>query len=115
MEQEDFIAEGFKRITDEDLAVRNPPKIRWGDKYKAWDDKKKIEYLEKLANSMNHAVSLLQDERDQLNKLCEMKEGQLVKLSEALKQNNEMLHHEITRMNKEKQGLNARIKELIEA
>lgn len=112
VEESDFIAEGFKKITDQDLIIRNPPKIKWGQKYKDWDDKKKIQYLEKLACSMNHAASLLQDERDKLNEVCKLKEDQINKMTQAVRSNNFMLQEQITKMNEQRQVYNKHVVEL---
>ena len=114
----DFVGAGFHKLDEKILTLR-PPKIQWGLIYRDWDDKKKIEYLEKLASSMNHAAALIQDERNQLNALMAKKEEQLVAMNKAIEQNNAMLQSEIGRMNAEKQEyneaiavLNRRIKEL---
>ena len=80
--------------------------------YKEKSDKEKIEYLEKLASSMNHAIALIQEERNKLGELCELKEQQLVKIAEAVRTNNEMLQQEVTRMNAERQGYNREVARL---
>ncbi len=117
-EMEDFIGAGFKRI-DSNLIAANPPRIHWGDIYKRWPEDRKVQHLEKLAAAMNHAAALIQDERDQLNKLLEAKEQQIVSLKTALEQNNEMIQSQMLRMNEEKQlandayaKLNAEVREL---
>lgn len=43
---------------------KNAPMISWGEDYKKWDDAHKIEYLEKLSSSLNHALDLMQQERN---------------------------------------------------
>ena len=116
--EEDLVAKGFHRL-DSKLITDKPPKIKWGDIYNNWADVQKVKYLEKLAASMNHAASLIQNERDQLNELMELKEAQIVSMKEALDANNKMIQSEITRTNEEKQNyhkliseLNAQIREL---
>lgn len=116
--KDDFVAAGFERL-DPELIKRRAPKIKWGRLYGNMSDGAKIRYLEKLAATMNHAAYLIQEERNKLGMLCDLKEKQLVKLSEAVRVNNEMLQHEVTRMNEQRQGyntevirLNARIREL---
>ena len=103
--QEDLIAQGFHKLDDK-LIVAKPPKIAWGRIYQASSNEEKIEYLEKLASTMNHAASLIQDERNQLNKLCELKEQQIEKLKEAMDANNLMLQSEVTKINEERQKFN---------
>lgn len=55
---------------------------------------------------MNHAASLIQTERNQLNKLCELKEQQIEKMKEAMDANNNMLQSEIAKINEERQKFN---------
>ena len=103
--QEDLIAKGFHKLDDK-LIVAKAPKILWGGIYQASSNEEKIEYLEKLAATMNHAASLIQDERNQLNKLCELKEQQIEKMKEAMDQNNRMIQSEVAKMNEERQKFN---------
>lgn len=114
-EEIDLVTEGFERVP----VVARPPKIKWGEGFQEWDDAKKIQYLMKFAESMNHAAAAVQDERDKLNTLLERKERQIIQLHTMLDGNNRMLQSEITKMNAYKQDANAyamklqaRIKEL---
>lgn len=114
-EELDRVAEGFKRVP----VVALPPKIKWGDEFLAWDDQKKIDWLKKFAEAMNHAADTIMKERDDLGRLCELKEAQLQQMQETVDNNNLMLQSEITKMNSYKQEvsahcakLNARIREL---
>jgi len=103
--QEDLLAQGFHKLDDKLLVVK-VPKIAWGKIYQSSSNEEKIEYLEKLASTMNHAASLIQDERNQLNKLCELKEQQIEKLKEAMDANNNMLQSEVAKINEERQKFN---------
>lgn len=109
--QDDFVAQGFHKL-DKNLIDRRPPKIQWGQKYQKFSDKEKIKYLEKLASTMNHAAHLVQNERNELGNLCELKEKQLESMKIAMEQNLEMLQKEITKINEERQMFNAAYKEL---
>jgi len=116
--KEDLIAAGFKRL-DRELITDRPPKIQWGMLYKNFNSTEKIEYLEKLASSMNHAAYLIQEERNSLLKLCDMKDKQVNAMKVAMQQNMDMLQSEITKMNDDKRqsnkavaDLNKRIREL---
>lgn len=117
MNQEDFVGAGFKKV---EHFSPTPPKIKWGRLYnEKWDDGKKISYLEKLAAAMNHAAEMIQNERDELIELCEKKDAQVKQMEEAVRQNNDLLQQEITRINAQKNAaatevsrLNARIREL---
>lgn len=108
--EDDLIVAGFKKI--EKINVINPPKINWGMIYKEKTADEKIEYLEKLASSMNHAAKLIQDERNELGRLCELKETQLTKMNASLIANNNMIQQEITKMNLMRQDYNEQIKTL---
>src|SRR3990167_10116302 len=103
--QEDLIAKGFHKLDDK-LLVAKAHKITWGRIYEGSSSEEKIEYLEKLASTMNHAASLIQDERNQLNKLCELKEQQIEKMKEAMEANNNMLQSEVAKINEERQKFN---------
>ena len=107
-DQEDLIAAGFHKL-DSKLVSKNPPKISWGELYKANSRLDKIIYLEKLCSSMNQAAHLIQGERDQLLKLCGNKEKQLVQMSKSVEANNQMLQTELTKVNVDKQYYNKRI------
>ena len=98
----DMISEGWHKL-DPELVKHKPPTISWGDKYKMWDDTKKIKYLEKLASSMNHAAFLIQNERDELNVLCENKEKMIIAMSSNLDGNNGMIQHQMMKLNEERQ------------
>ena len=101
----DFIAKGFRKL-DSKFLTRRPPKIKWGKMYLALSDAEKIEYLQKLASTMNHAASLVQDERNELSKLCELKEGQIQQMKKAMVANDSMLHSEVEKINAERQSFN---------
>ena len=91
----DKVSEGFKRV---EVAER-PPKIKWGDTFHSWPDQKKIKYLMKFAEAMNHAAYMVQKERDELGKLAELKEEQLMQMQSMMDANNRMLQSEVTKMN----------------
>jgi seryl-tRNA synthetase len=106
---------GLKRVE----AVELPPKILWGEIFQSWDLEKKLDYLTKFAEAMNHAADLIQNERNALIKLVELKEKEIEQVKPMMEANLQMLQNEITKMNKYKQEthktiakLNARIKEL---
>lgn len=105
------LIEGFK-ILDEHLIERNAPKIQWGRGYKEMSTDDKIRHLEKLASTMNHAAFLIQNERNQLIEVCELKEKQLKSMSESVERNNNMLQTEIIKMNEQKQIYNKEIARL---
>ncbi len=101
-DEEDFVGDGFHRLDDE-IVSKTPPRIQWGEGYKLMRDDQKIEYLEKLASTMNHAAYLIQGERDQLLELYDMKEKKLEAMSASLNANNDMIQQQITKMNADKQ------------
>ena len=116
LNHDDFIAMGFHKVDEKFLSL-NPPKIKYGDKYKGWSDERKITYLENLASAMNHAAALVQDERNDALELCDKKEAQLEAMNESVKLNNIMLQSQIEKINAERQGFNesyAKLKKEVE-
>jgi hypothetical protein len=111
IKQEDYIGHGLHKL-DSNLIENRPPKIKWGEKYKTWSKDEKITYLETLACSMNQAAYLIQNERNELNKLCAFKDQQIAQLQPAMEQNMDMLQSEITKMNEQKQFYNAEVARL---
>jgi chromosome segregation ATPase len=120
IDQEDFIAAGFKRL-DRQLE-QHPPRIEWSNIYsvrKKEDCEEQLSYAQRVAESYHHAAHQIQKERDELLELCAKKEQQIKALDKGIRQNNDMLRQEITRMNAERQDwlaeatkLRARIREL---
>lgn len=109
--QEDLVDAGFKRL-DPHLVERLPPRIRWGVLYQKRSMRARLAYAEKLAATMNQAAAKIQEERNTLGKLLVLKEKQLIKMSEAVQANNAMLQQEVTRMNENRQILNAELARL---
>ncbi len=116
-DEQDFLGTGFERL-DDDIVVKNPPRIAWGKKYDQKTDADKILYLQKLASAMNHAAFLIQNERNDLLKTLSQKEQQVISMAASLDANNNMIQQQITKMNAEKQktfktiaSLNRRIRE----
>lgn len=111
IETEDFIGAGFKKIDDKYLEA-GAPKVDWDKILNDKTDEQKLLYLKKFASSMNYAASMIQRERDELGKLCKLKEKQLIKQGKGVEANNAMLQQEVTRMNEQRQGYNAEVKRL---
>jgi ABC-type transporter Mla subunit MlaD len=110
-QQRDLVQAGFRKL-DDNLVERRAPTINWGKIYQEFTDSEKVDYLEKLAATMNHAAHLIQEERNQLNALMEKKEQQLEAMKKAIAQNNELLQKQITEMNEDRQSFNKRVAEL---
>ena len=116
MTYEDFVGAGFHKV---ESIKTHPPKIKWGKLYQDSPIDKRLAFAEKLAAAMNHAAFLIQEERDELAKLCEKKEAQIEAMHEALQQNNNMIQTQITKMNAQMQeaakrsaSLQSRIRQL---
>jgi len=110
-QQDDLVAIGFHKLDDK-LVERRAPKIEWGRLYKDFTDAEKIAYLEKLAATMNNAAYLIQNERNELTRLCELKEKQIEKIKAAMDQNMAMLQSEVTAMNSQRQGYHQEVARL---
>lgn len=110
LDTNDLVTAGFNRL-DKDFSQR-PPKIKWGKLYGKKTDHQKIEYLEKLAATMNHAAFVISEERNKFGRLAETKERQIKQAQAALNANNAMIQSEITKMNADRQSYAAEIKKL---
>ncbi len=108
---EDFISEGWHKLDDKYVS-KKAPIINWGSGFHKMDDAGKIQYLAQLACTMNQAAALIQDERDELNKICAQKEKQIQTVVKQLNANNQMMQAEVTRMNEMNRMYHADIKEL---
>ena len=116
--QEDFMAEGFYKL-DENIISHKAPRLTEPPKFQAKTDGQKYLYYRKIAATMNHAAKLISEERNELNRLIQLKEATLISMDAQLRANNQMLQAEVTKMNAQKQAfhaevsrLTARIKEL---
>lgn len=99
-----LVGAGFERL-DETVMENRPPRITWGRIYKEkMSSEQKIEYLERLASTMNHAAALLQKERNTLDSLCAKKEKQLMIMKKTVDQSGDMLLQQITRLNADRQN-----------
>lgn len=107
----DYVGAGFHRL-DEKALVARPPKIDWGRGFKEMPDAEKVDYLEKLAVTMNHAAKLIQDERDELGALAEAKESQLIQMQKNMEANNQMLQQQVMQFNNQRQHYAAHVSEL---
>jgi len=108
---EDYVEHGFHKLDDQYLE-HHPPKIRWSVGWRDRSLESKVQYLEKLAATMNHAAKLLQSERDELGDLCAKKEEQLVVMAKQMSDNNAMLQQEVCSMNERRQAYHENIKAL---
>ena len=107
----DELVDGFHRLHDHLLEAR-APKLRLLPGWEKRTDEQKVQYMLKLAATMNHAAKLIQDERDMLVVLMEKKEQQLKRAAAAVRQNNEVLQSEVARMNEQRQQFQQRMTEL---
>lgn len=79
--------------------------IEFSDKWKARPEAERMEYLIKLASSLNHAAQEIQKERDFLNKLLFSKEEQLTKLNKQLSADRVMIQKQLVAENAKQQKL----------
>lgn len=109
---------GFERL-DNNLLDKKAPKIAWFPEFDSKEDHIKINYLKKLASTMNNAAAIAQNERDALAKLMVLKDKQLEAMASQLRQNNMVVQDQVTKMNEQRQHfgtecarLNKRVKHL---
>jgi len=104
--------EGMKKIIRHPRMQQRAPKINWGSTYNAWEVKKRLRYAEELANSMNHAADILQQERNKLLKICQAQENQLKQYGEKYEAQGGLMSRELADADKEKQELYQQIVDL---
>ncbi len=105
------VAEGFE-VLDDHILDKKAPKIRWEKGFENRPDELKIRYLKKLANTMNQAAKLIQDERDALVPLLVKKDEQIESMKKQVAQHQMVLQDQLTRLNNEKQQYNQEIARL---
>jgi septal ring factor EnvC (AmiA/AmiB activator) len=96
----------FKRIS-KDIKL-----IEFGEEFYLRSDRLKIEYLVKLASSLNHAAVTIQEERNKLNDLLYQKERQLVSCKKQRSQEQEMIQKQLLKENATKQAQAERLETL---
>jgi septal ring factor EnvC (AmiA/AmiB activator) len=77
--------------------------IKFGKKWLARSNKDKIEYLIKLASSLNHAAVKIQEERNELSGILFEKERQLTACIKGRDQDREMIQKQLLKENATKQ------------
>jgi len=99
--------------------LKNAPPIRWGAAYLVRPVDEKVAYLEKLAATLNHALNLMQQDRNRLSETAFAQEAQIRQLVAARQEQGEMMQRQLTRENSEKDrrlqevvALRARVREL---
>ena len=110
---EDMVDETFVRKT------RSVPMITFGHEFKERSDADKIDYLWKLASSLNDAAQQIQRERDELNEIAFKQHAQIKELERSRAADRQMIHRQLESANgkyqdllKENQGLNREITKL---
>lgn len=84
---------------------KHAPPISWGEEYRGWPIEQRLEYAEKLASAMNHAASVLQDERNKLIEVVKKQEEQLKHNANAYLSQGNLMHKELGSADVEKQQL----------
>ena len=114
MEAPDFVDPIFVRESKDVKLIQFGPKWHFEK-----SDSDKIDYLIKLASSLNHAAQQIQSERDELNSVAIRQEEQIKALEQSRAADRQMIHKQLAAENekhqnllKENQGLNRRITEL---
>jgi len=91
---------------------KTAPAIKWGSGYLNRSDQDKISYLEKLASSLNDALSEMQDDRNRLSKIAFSQETQLRQAGLGASAQSDMLQQQITRWNADKEERLQRVQAL---
>ena len=86
--------------------------IKFGDEFEKWNDKHKINYLKKLASSMNEAADLMQRERNQMAVKLQVAKDQLKNVEKNLEIQKAIVFKSITDTNQAKEEYINRIQML---
>ena len=86
--------------------------IKFGEDFEKWDDKHKINYLKKLASSMNEAADLMQRERNQMAVKLQIAKDQLANIEKNLEIQKAIVFKSITDTNQAKEEYINRIQML---
>lgn len=106
--------EGLKELDFEGIEAPRARMIKFGEEFEAWDDKHKIEFLKKLASSMNHAADIMQQERNKLLVELEIVNKQRENAEKNLSIQKNIVFKAITDNNKAKDEYIATIQKLEE-
>lgn len=97
---------------DDSIISKRPPKIKWGVDFESWGEDRQIEYLKKLAATMNNAADLIQTERNGLLSKCATQEAQIIGLQRQNQEMQKNMHDVIIQTNEERQMFNQKVAEL---
>jgi exonuclease VII small subunit len=115
MKEPDLVADppkGFKKLKPINGMKPKPPNINWGFEFENWKTARQLRYLKKLACAMNHAADLLQQERDELNRILFKKEQIIKDIYKKYADQTDLLNAELSTFNKNKQELLERVQNL---
>lgn len=84
----------------------------WGDQFSERSQKDQIDYLKKLCSSQNHALDLMQKERDTLLKENGVLKQQAANADMAFQTQKEIVRNLVTKSNEDKEQFANRIREL---
>lgn len=99
MKSEDFITSDYVRHT------MHAPKIQFSEEWHKKPASDRIEYLIKLASSLNDAARMIQEERDKLNSTCIKQEKQIKSLRDTTRKDRMMIHKQLAAENTIKEKL----------
>jgi hypothetical protein len=106
--------DGLEELDFEGIEAPRARMINFGEDFQRFSDRHKIEFLKKLASSMNHAADIMQQERNKaLIEIIALKE-QLANTENNLKIQRDIVLKTITDNNKAKDDYIKRIQELEE-
>lgn len=101
-------------MTVETVEIKQPKlkMIKFGDEFEQWDVAKKIDYLKKLASSMNQAADMMQTERNIIAEEYKVAKAQLENSESNLHIQKAIVMKAITDNNAAKEEYIRRIQEL---
>lgn len=111
------MADNFDTANVDGLAVERLPRIpsklniRLTEKFHARPSHEQQRYLHELASTMNHALDVMQKERDEVIAICHRQEDQIKKLNEQNRRLADQIQAQVVAAN---QKAEARVAEILE-
>lgn len=102
----------INKIVDKHKLPKKCPNISWGQDFEDKSNAEKVAYLKKFADSFNHALDMMQQERDSLYEDKKALKSQVENLQKAVQQQRDMIQKSFQEQNEIKAVYNERVQAL---
>jgi predicted nucleic acid-binding Zn-ribbon protein len=110
--EEEATFKSIEEVIEEYQLPKRCPQINWGPDFEDRPLQDKVSFLKKFADSFNHALDLMQQERNALIAKCDTQEKQLVQNRSVVDQQRNLLQQATTQNNDTKQAYQTKINKL---